>query len=226
MIGRRARRVSPENALDVVAGWIIVNDLALRERIFRTDIPALGADWLAAKNSPTFLPTGPVLVPRATLADLGDLWLTLRLNGEVMQDESTKDMIFDVARLVAYCSTVATVPPGDLVLTGSPAGNGLPRGRLLRAGDVLDSTITGAVRRAAAQGPGQAPRPRLLRRVDARGRRHAGRTPRPIRCAAGQRARRPADCGRRPRFPFLRPSCAAWTSICVEPAGCCAPAPG
>ncbi|WP_225438814.1 fumarylacetoacetate hydrolase family protein [Candidatus Frankia nodulisporulans] len=72
VIGRRARRVSPENALDVVAGWTIVNDLTLRERIFRTDIPALGADWLAAKNSPTFLPTGPVLVPRATLADLGD----------------------------------------------------------------------------------------------------------------------------------------------------------
>jgi 2-keto-4-pentenoate hydratase/2-oxohepta-3-ene-1,7-dioic acid hydratase in catechol pathway len=143
VIGRRARRVSPEQALDVVAGWTIVNDLTLRERIFRRDAPALGADWLAAKNSPTFLPTGPVLVPRAAVRDPGDLRLTLRLNGEVMQDESTKDMLFDVARIVAHCSTVATLLPGDLVLTGSPAGNGLPRGRLLRAGDVLDSAITG-----------------------------------------------------------------------------------
>ncbi len=143
VIGRRARRVSPADALDVVAGWTIVNDLTLRERIFRRDAPALGADWLAAKNSPTFLPTGPVLVPRAAVPDPSDLRLTLRLNGEVMQDESTKDMLFDVARIVAHCSTVATLLPGDLVLTGSPAGNGLPRGRLLRAGDVMDSTITG-----------------------------------------------------------------------------------
>ena len=143
VIGRRARRVTPEEALDVVAGWTIVNDLTLRERIFRKDAPALGADWLAAKNSPTFLPTGPVLVPRAAVPDPSDLRITLRLNGEVMQDESTKDMLFDVARVVAHCSTVATLLPGDLVLTGSPAGNGLPRGRLLRAGDVMDSTITG-----------------------------------------------------------------------------------
>jgi 2,4-didehydro-3-deoxy-L-rhamnonate hydrolase len=143
VIGRRARRVSPADALDVVAGWTIVNDLTLRERIFRRDAPALGADWLAAKNSPTFLPTGPVLVPRAAVPDPSDLRLTLRLNGEVMQDESTKDMLFDVARIVAHCSTVATLLPGDLVLTGSPAGNGLPRGRLLRAGDRMDSTITG-----------------------------------------------------------------------------------
>ncbi|MBB3674770.1 fumarylacetoacetate hydrolase family protein [Modestobacter versicolor] len=143
VIGRRARRVPVADALDVVAGWTIVNDLTLREKVFRKDSPALGADWLAAKNSPTFLPTGPVLVPREALPDPGDLRLTLRLNGDVMQDESTKDMVVDVARLVAYCSEVATLLPGDLVLTGSPAGNGLAHGRLLRAGDVMHSTITG-----------------------------------------------------------------------------------
>jgi 2,4-diketo-3-deoxy-L-fuconate hydrolase len=143
VIGRRARRVAPEEALDVVAGWVIVNDLTLRERIFRRDIPELGADWLAAKNSPTFLPAGPVVVPRGSVPDPSDLRITLRLNGEVMQDESTKDMIFDVARIVAHCSTVATLLPGDLVLTGSPAGNGMAHGRLLRPGDVIDSTIAG-----------------------------------------------------------------------------------
>ncbi|GLZ12010.1 hydrolase [Actinomadura sp. NBRC 104425] len=150
VIGRPARRVSPDQALDAVAGWVIVNDLTLRERIFRRDVPELGADWLAAKNSPTFLPAGPVLVPRREIPDPSDLRITLRLNGEVMQDESTKDMIFDVARIVAHCSTVAALMPGDLVLTGSPAGNGMAHGRLLRPGDVMDSTITalGAQRNA------------------------------------------------------------------------------
>ncbi|MFB4295145.1 fumarylacetoacetate hydrolase family protein [Actinomadura sp. NTSP31] len=143
VVGRPARRISPDRALDVVAGWVIVNDLTLRERIFGRDMPELGADWLAAKNSPTFLPAGPVLVPRREVPDPSDLRITLRLNGEVMQDESTKDMIFDVARIVAHCSTVAALMPGDLVLTGSPAGNGMAHGRLLRPGDVMDSTITG-----------------------------------------------------------------------------------
>ena len=143
VIGRPARRVSPEDALDHVAGYTIVNDLTTREWVWRRDLPELGTDWFRAKNSPTFLPTGPVLVPRAAVPDPGDLRLTLRLNGEVMQDESTRDMLFDVAHVIAHCSTVATLLPGDLVLTGSPAGNGLPRGRLLRAGDRMDSTITG-----------------------------------------------------------------------------------
>jgi len=143
VIGRRARRVAVEDALDFVAGWTIVNDLTLREKVFRGDASALGADWLASKNSPTFLPVGPVLVPREALPDPGDMRITLKLNGEVMQDESTKDMIVDVARLVSYCSHVSTLLPGDLVLTGSPSGNGLAHGRLLRAGDHMHSQITG-----------------------------------------------------------------------------------
>ncbi|MGW0538275.1 fumarylacetoacetate hydrolase family protein [Streptomyces sp. NPDC003032] len=143
VIGRRARRLDPSEALDAVAGWVIVNDLTLRERVLRRDMPELGADWLASKNAPTFLPTGPVIVPRAAVPDPADFQLTLRLNGQVMQDESTKDMIFDVARIVAHCSAVATLLPGDLVLTGSPAGNGLVHGRLLRPGDVMDASVTG-----------------------------------------------------------------------------------
>ncbi|MFK0286572.1 fumarylacetoacetate hydrolase family protein [Streptomyces sp. NPDC090499] len=143
VIGRRARRLSPDEALDAVAGWVIVNDLTLRERFLSTDYPEMGSDWLAAKNSPTFLPCGPVLVPRSAVPDASGMRLTLRLNDEVMQDETTKDMIFDVARVVAHCSKVATLLPGDLVLTGSPAGNGIFHGRLLRPGDRMDATITG-----------------------------------------------------------------------------------
>jgi 2,4-didehydro-3-deoxy-L-rhamnonate hydrolase len=143
VIGRTARRLAVSEALDAVAGWVIANDLTLRDKVFRPDAGPLGADWLAAKNPPTFLPAGPVLVPRSALPDPGDLRITLRLNGQVMQDESTKDMIFDVARVVAHCSQVATLLPGDLVLTGSPAGNGLAHGRLLRPGDLMESAIAG-----------------------------------------------------------------------------------
>jgi 2,4-didehydro-3-deoxy-L-rhamnonate hydrolase len=143
VIGRTARRLDVAQALDAVAGWVIVNDLTLRDKVFRRDAGALGADWLAAKNSPTFLPAGPVIVPRPSIPDPGDLRITLRLNGQVMQDESTKDMIFDVARIIAHCSAAATLLPGDLVLTGSPAGNGLAHGRLLRPGDLMESAIAG-----------------------------------------------------------------------------------
>ncbi|HEY0932549.1 MAG TPA: fumarylacetoacetate hydrolase family protein [Trebonia sp.] len=143
VIGRPARRLAVTEALNAVAGWVIVNDLTLRDKVFRAEAGPLGADWLAAKNSPTFLPAGPVIVPRSAIPDPGDLRITLRLNGQVMQDESTKDMIFDVARIIAHCSQVATLLPGDLVLTGSPAGNGLAHGRLLRPGDFLESAIAG-----------------------------------------------------------------------------------
>lgn len=143
VIGRPARRLAAARALDAVAGWVIVNDLTLRDKVFRREAGPLGADWLAAKNSPTFLPTGPVLVPRSAIPDPGDLRITLRLNGQVMQDESTKDMIVDVPRIIAHCSQVAALLPGDLVLTGSPAGNGLAHGRLLRPGDLMESAIAG-----------------------------------------------------------------------------------
>ncbi|MGW0704465.1 fumarylacetoacetate hydrolase family protein [Streptomyces sp. NPDC002643] len=143
VIGRPAYRVSREDALSHVAGYTIVNDITTRDRVHHPDSAAIGADWLASKNSPTFLPTGPWLVPAAFAGDPMKLRITLSLNGEVMQDESTSDMVFDLARIIEHTSSVATLLPGDLVLTGSPAGNGASRGRFLRPGDVMESTITG-----------------------------------------------------------------------------------
>ncbi|MPY80023.1 MAG: hydrolase [Actinophytocola sp.] len=142
VIGRRAFRIGRDQAADHIAGYTIVNDLTTRDLVFRRDMPEIGTDWLRAKNAPGFLPTGPWLVP-ASFVDPGDARVTLKLNGEVMQDESTKDMIFDVAALVAAASQTIPLLPGDLVLTGSPAGNGLHHGRLLRPGDVMEGTITG-----------------------------------------------------------------------------------
>ncbi|MGW8379062.1 fumarylacetoacetate hydrolase family protein [Streptomyces sp. ODS28] len=143
VIARPAHRVAPEEALSYVAGYTLANDLTDRASVFRRDMPQIGSDWLRSKNAPGFTPLGPWIVPAESVPDPSDLRIELRLNGEVMQDESTEDMIFDVARVVSYASQSAQLLPGDLVLTGSPAGNGMHWGRLLRNGDVMDASITG-----------------------------------------------------------------------------------
>jgi 2-keto-4-pentenoate hydratase/2-oxohepta-3-ene-1,7-dioic acid hydratase in catechol pathway len=143
VIAKPAHRVSVEEALEYVAGYTIANDLTDRATVFRRDMKAIGTDWLRSKNAPGFTPLGPWLVPAAAIADPGDLRVTLKLNGETMQDESTKDMLFGVARLVSHISQTSRLLPGDLVLTGSPAGNGIHWGRLLQGGDVMEGSITG-----------------------------------------------------------------------------------
>jgi 2-keto-4-pentenoate hydratase/2-oxohepta-3-ene-1,7-dioic acid hydratase in catechol pathway len=143
VIGRTAFRVTPEEALDYVFGYTMVNDITTREYVFRKDMPAIGSDWYRAKNAPGFLPTGPLLVPAKFFGDPQNVQVTLKLNGKAMQDESTSDMIFGVAKLVSEASQIMPLRPGDLVLTGSPAGNGQHWGRLLQDGDVMEGTITG-----------------------------------------------------------------------------------
>jgi 2-keto-4-pentenoate hydratase/2-oxohepta-3-ene-1,7-dioic acid hydratase in catechol pathway len=143
IIGRDARRVPRERALDHVAGYTICNDLTSRDALVRPDARGMGLDWLAGKNSPTFLPTGPLFVPAAHAGDPANLQITLKVNGKTMQDESTADMVFDVPALISFISNVGELRAGDLVLTGSPAGNGASLGIFLAPGDVIDGTITG-----------------------------------------------------------------------------------
>jgi 2,4-didehydro-3-deoxy-L-rhamnonate hydrolase len=121
----------------------IANDLTTRDLVYRPDLKAIGSDWLRAKNAPTFLPLGPWIVPTKFVDDPQSLTITLSVGGEVMQDESTADMIFDVATLVSYASTLVTLQPGDVILTGSPAGNGIHHRRFLKPRDVIESTVTG-----------------------------------------------------------------------------------
>ena len=142
VIGRPARHVSRERALGVIAGYTICNDITARDRIFRDDVAGIGTDWFAGKNWPTFFPTGPLFVPAVHAGNPMDLQITLRLNGEVMQDSSTADMMFDIGRLIEHASSIAELRPGDMLLTGSPSGNGVYHGRFLEPGDVLESTIT------------------------------------------------------------------------------------
>ena len=142
VIGREAFRVSREDALDHVAGYTIVNDITTRDLVFRKDMKEIGTDWYRAKNAPGFLPTGPFLVP-APFVDGSDLSVRLELNGDVMQDASTSDLLFDIPALVSGASQTMPLLPGDILLTGSPAGNGQHWKRFLRDGDVMTGTIEG-----------------------------------------------------------------------------------
>lgn len=142
VIGQEAFRVSADDAMQHVAGYTIVNDVTTRDLVFRDDLKDLGTDWYRGKNAPGFLPAGPFIVP-AQFVDAGDLELTLDLNGQVMQSATTKDLLFDVPALVSAASWNMPLLPGDLLLTGSPAGNGVAWGRMLRDGDVMTGTIKG-----------------------------------------------------------------------------------
>nr|BBH93232.1 hydrolase [Thermogemmatispora argillosa] len=143
VIGRAARHVKREEALAYVAGYTIVNDLTCRDRVYRPDLQAIGSDWLRSKCPPGFLPTGPFLVPASFVPDPQRLHLTLKLNGQTMQDEGTDDMIFGVARLIEYISHYVQLWPGDLICTGSPRGNGMHYQRFLQPGDILEGSISG-----------------------------------------------------------------------------------
>ncbi|MGO1629721.1 MAG: fumarylacetoacetate hydrolase family protein [Microbacterium sp.] len=142
VIGREAFRVSRDDAADHIAGYTIVNDISTREFTFRKDMKEIGSDWYRSKNSPGFLPTGPFLVP-AQLIDGANAHVRLDLNGETMQDASTSDLLFDIPALISAASQTHPLLPGDLLLTGSPAGNGQHWKRFLRDGDVMTGSIAG-----------------------------------------------------------------------------------
>ncbi len=144
VMGASARYVRREDAHRYIAGYTIANDITSRDLIFvKGDMKAFGTDWIASKSSPTYLPVGPYLVPRAHVADPQNLHIELKLNGETKQDETTADMIFDIARLVEHVSGLVQLWPGDLICTGSPAGNGTHYNRYLQPGDVVEGAITG-----------------------------------------------------------------------------------
>jgi 2-keto-4-pentenoate hydratase/2-oxohepta-3-ene-1,7-dioic acid hydratase in catechol pathway len=140
VIGRRARRVAAEHALDYVAGYVIVNDVSARDLNRRSDYP-FKHDWFQGKNHDTFCPLGPWIVPARAIADPQRLWLRLSVNGAPMQDGTTADMIWTVREQIAYLSTIVTLMPGDVVATGTPSGVGMGRGTYLKPGDVMLASV-------------------------------------------------------------------------------------
>lgn len=142
VIGSTAFQVSREDAMAHVAGYTIVNDVTTRDLVFRKDMKEIGTDWFRSKNAPGFLPTGPFLVP-AQFVDPADLSIRLDLNGQTMQNSSTSDLLFDIPALISAASQTTALLPGDLLLTGSPPGNGQHWKRFLRDGDVMSGSIEG-----------------------------------------------------------------------------------
>ena len=118
VIGERVRRASVENALEAVAGFLCLNDVSAR------DLQFSDGQWVRGKSLDTFCPVGPELVPAADVPDPQALAIRAVVNGEVLQDSHTSNMIFSVAEIVAHVSRAITLEPGDLIATGTPAGVG------------------------------------------------------------------------------------------------------
>jgi 2-keto-4-pentenoate hydratase/2-oxohepta-3-ene-1,7-dioic acid hydratase in catechol pathway len=142
VIGKRARNIPAENALDHVAGWTVAIDFSARDHN-RAPETFYKLDWVAGKANDTCCPLGPRIVPAAALPDPQDVGLRLTVNGEVKQDGRSSDMIFSVAEQIAIASRIMTLDPGDVLLTGTPAGVGVPKGTFLAVGDRVDAEIQG-----------------------------------------------------------------------------------
>jgi 2-keto-4-pentenoate hydratase/2-oxohepta-3-ene-1,7-dioic acid hydratase in catechol pathway len=142
VIGKRCRRVSVERALDAVAGYTIVNDISARDLNVRSDYP-FKFDWFQGKCHDTFAPFGPWIVPAWQIPDPQDVHLKLEVNGQVMQEDTSHNLIWTVREQIAYLSTIVTLEPGDVVATGTPTGVGMGRGIFLKDGDRLAATIRG-----------------------------------------------------------------------------------
>jgi 2-keto-4-pentenoate hydratase/2-oxohepta-3-ene-1,7-dioic acid hydratase in catechol pathway len=140
VIGRPARNVSEDKALAYVAGYTCANDLSARDRGPRpniSDTSPFKADWTKHKTFDGSCPLGPWIVPASDIGDPQNLGLKLWVNGVLKQDSNTKDMIFNLAEQIARLSDGMTLYPGDLILTGTPAGVGSARGEFLKKGDVV-----------------------------------------------------------------------------------------
>lgn len=139
VIGKPAKNVKAEQALDYVLGYTIANDVSAR----RWQKHAGGGQWCKGKSFDTFCPIGPEIVTTDEITDPQNLTIQTKVNGELMQNGNTKDMIFSVARIIEFLSEDATLTPGTVILTGTPSGVGYARDPrvFLKKGDVVEITI-------------------------------------------------------------------------------------
>jgi len=140
VIGKKASYVSEEEAMDYVAGYVLHNDVS--ERAFQLE---RGGTWDKGKGCDSFAPLGPWLVTKDEIPNPHNLRLWLSLNGKMMQDSNTDDLIFNIAQLISYSSQFMTLLPGDVISTGTPAGVGLgfSPNIYLKPGDVVELGIDG-----------------------------------------------------------------------------------
>jgi 2,4-diketo-3-deoxy-L-fuconate hydrolase len=140
VIGKKASYVSEEQALEHIAGYVLHNDYSEREWQLER-----GGQWVKGKSCDTFAPIGPFIATTDEIPDPQDLKLWLKLNGELIQNSSTQQMIFGVRTLVSYVSQFMTLLPGDVITTGTPPGVGLgfKPPKFLQPGDVVELGVEG-----------------------------------------------------------------------------------
>jgi 2-keto-4-pentenoate hydratase/2-oxohepta-3-ene-1,7-dioic acid hydratase in catechol pathway len=145
VIGRRGKHIAPGEAGSYVAGYTVADDLSARGRFSRPNavFAAFAYDWLGQKAQDGSCPIGPGIAPAWTVPDIEDQRMRLWVNGELKQDTFIGELVVGIAGLVSAASDLVMLEPGDLILTGTPAGVGLPRNTFLAAGDVVEVEITG-----------------------------------------------------------------------------------
>ena len=145
VIGKKAKCISPKNALEYIAGYTIANDISARNVTFakaRTKRPwDEFYDWLNGKWADGFLPMGPYILTCDEVAEVQNLNMELKVNGEIRQKANTSQMIFPVADVVSFLSYIMTLEPGDCIATGTPAGVAVVTGKFLKPGDKIECTI-------------------------------------------------------------------------------------
>jgi 2-keto-4-pentenoate hydratase/2-oxohepta-3-ene-1,7-dioic acid hydratase in catechol pathway len=137
VIGREGKRICPEDALNYVAGFSVMNDVSGRDAQFAD------SQWFRGKSFDTFAPLGPALVTVDEVEDFQNLKLTASVNGEIMQNGNTADMIFDIPTIISFISEDITLVPGDIISTGTPSGVGIFRDPpvLLKTGDIVECWV-------------------------------------------------------------------------------------
>jgi len=145
VIGKKAKAVTADSALEYVAGYTIANDVSARTVTFKKARTERQwdefYDWLNGKWSDGFLPMGPYLLIRDEIDNVQNLNLTLKVNGKVKQNANTSQMIYPVADIVSFLSHIMTLEPGDIIATGTPSGVGLATGNYLKPGDKIECSI-------------------------------------------------------------------------------------
>jgi 2-keto-4-pentenoate hydratase/2-oxohepta-3-ene-1,7-dioic acid hydratase in catechol pathway len=142
-IGRTAKRVAAEHALNYVAGYMTSNDVTARDAQARPDWPTLRTDWFTGKSHDTFAPMGPYFVPAAFVPDYRTIQLTLKVNGETKQDDPAGEMVFSAEEQIEHTSAQLALNPGDIISTGTPEGVGHGKGTYLNAGDIVEAEAAG-----------------------------------------------------------------------------------
>jgi len=142
-IGKIAKRIPAEKALEYVAGYMTTNDVTARDAQSRPDWPTLRTDWFTGKSHDTFAPMGPYFVPAEFVGDYRNIQLSLKVNGQIKQNDPAGEMVFSIEEQIDTPSSQISLYPGDIISTGTPEGVGHGKGTYLKDGDIVEANAEG-----------------------------------------------------------------------------------